>query len=104
MSMAKLYPLIYGMICAYLGFLYHQRCFFPSKNLEISRAKNKTSDLARSPWESIFFSTDDDLVGTDDDTRKWLDVHPEETGFSIFSVITTSISLFFYLTPKNPRW
>ena len=93
--------------CAYLGFLYHHTDFFSSKkSWNLKGQKSKTSDLACWSRESFVFAMDDDLVGTNDGTQKWLDFHPGRDRFSIFSVITTSVSLFFkiYHPQKKPRW
>ena len=51
--MAKLYPLIYGMICAYLGFLYIIKSCFSLKYLQIWRAKTKKHQIWLLP--EIFF-------------------------------------------------
>ena len=77
--MAKLYPLIYPMIYAYLGFVYHQSgCFIPPKIFIFERPKTK-HEIWPPPWE----------VGRDDDTKSaWIFI-PRKDVFSILSVNTT---------------
>ena len=71
--------------------------FFHQISSNFKSPKNKTSDLPRSHW-ALFFSTDDDLVGTDDTQAGWIFI-PEEMGF--FHQWVQEVSLFF--TPKKPK-
>ena len=49
----------------------------------------------------MFFSTDDDLVGTDDDTQAGWSFIPEEMGFAFIRTEKQEVSLF--LTPKKSK-
>ena len=74
-----------------------QSCFFSSENLQVSRAKKITSDLARSPGRCFLFRVFNGWL------KPRLDFHPGRAGFFFYQWVQ-QVSQLFWFYPFYSGW